>query len=304
VYFVILLPTAICLGADSLSLNTKLMQMKFRILFLFVLQFLISEALMAQVTGQVIDARSRKPLDFVNVYYDGKNVGDQTDENGHFALKEDSTWTELTVSSMGYVTQTIKLTPENRRNLLIRLAPEPRTLHGVTISARRTRYSRKNNPAVDLMRRVIANKKSHDLRAQDYFSYSAYDKMTFSINEFTEKVFDLEEGRRWAFLKDHVEYNKKTGKLILPLTVDETLSSVYYRKDPKVEKTLIKAKNSRGINELINTGEILNTVLERRVYRGGYLRRGTSLAVLSPQEPHRELGHQLLSLLHSGYAGV
>lgn len=236
--------------------------MKLRILILFVLQLLISEALMAQVTGQVIDARSRKPLDFVNVFYDGKNVGDQTDENGHFALKEDSTWTELTVSSMGYVTQTIKLTPENRRNLLIRLAPEPRTLHGVTISARRTRYSRKNNPAVDLMRRVIANKKSHDLRAQDYFSYSTYDKMTFSINEFTEKVFDLEEGRRWAFLKDHVEFNKKTGKLILPLTVDETLSSVYYRKDPKVEKTLIKAKNSRGINELINTGEILNTVLK------------------------------------------
>ena len=56
----------------------------FSFFFLFVLTVLVK----AQVTGIVVDSRSRQPLDFVNVYYEGKNVGDQTDETGHFALKE------------------------------------------------------------------------------------------------------------------------------------------------------------------------------------------------------------------------
>jgi len=140
--------------------------------------------------------------------------------------------------------------------------PEPRQLQTVTITGKRTKYSRKNNPAVELMRKVIAHKKFNDLHSKDYFSFTKYEKMTGSINEFTEKVFDLEEGKRWAFLKDHVEYCKETGKLILPLTVDETLSTTYYRKDPKLEKTLIKAKNSRGVNELLNTGELITTTLK------------------------------------------
>ena len=234
-----------------------------KVIFTFCL-FLFALGLQAQVTGIVTDSRSKEPLDFVNVFYEGTTVGDQTDENGRFAIREDSAYTELTIATMGYVTQKIRLKPGIGKNkdLKIKLVPEPRTLQGVTVTTRRTRYSRKNNPAVDLMRKVIEHKKLNDLHSKDYFSYTKYEKMTFAINEFTDKVFEMDEGKRWAFLKDHVEYNAKTGKLILPLTVDEILSGIYYRKDPKTEKTLIKAKNSRGINELINTGEILTTVLQ------------------------------------------
>ena len=57
----------------------------------------------AQVSGVVIDSRSRKPLDFVNVYYDGKGVGTMTDEEGKFVIKENPQWNTLTVFTMGYV---------------------------------------------------------------------------------------------------------------------------------------------------------------------------------------------------------
>ena len=114
------------------------------------------------------------------------------------------------------------------------------TLSSVTVSARRTRYSRRNNPAVELMRKVIANKKQSDLRSKDYFTYTKYEKMTFSLNEVSDKVFEEGEYKRFAFLKDHVERSPQTGKLILPLTVDETLSEVFYRKDPKDRTPLFK----------------------------------------------------------------
>lgn len=218
---------------------------------------------MGQVTGKVIDSKTREVLDYVNVYYDGKNVGEQTDEQGRFVIKEDSLWHELTVSSMGYVTQKIKLKEFGKnKDITVKLVPESKTLEGVTVKAKKARYSRKNNPAVELMKKVIANKKSSDIRSKDFYSYSQYEKMTFSLNEVSDKVFDEGEYKRFAFIKDHVERSPQTGKLILPLTVDEMLSEVYYRKDPKSEKTVIKGESNRGVNELVNTGEILTTTLK------------------------------------------
>lgn len=217
----------------------------------------------AQVTGKVIDSKTREPLDYVNVYYEGKNVGEQTEEDGTFVIKEDSTWKELTISTMGYQMQTVRLKDFGKnKNLTIRLIPDSKTLSGVTVSAKKTRYSRKNNPAVELMKKVIAHKKMSDLHAKDFFSYTKYEKMTFSLNEVSDKVFDEGEYKRFAFLKDHVETSPQTGKLILPLTVDEMLSEIYYRKDPKSEKQVIKGESNKGVTELVNTGEILTTTLK------------------------------------------
>ncbi len=231
-------------------------------LFLIMTFFVMSHDAFSQVSGVVIDSRSRKPLDYVNVFYEGKGVGTMTDEEGKFVLKYNPQWKEITVSTMGYIKQTVRLEKGKTSNLKIKLVQEPRELQGVTITAKKGKYSRKNNPAVDFMRKVIDHKKFNDLKSNEYFSYTKYEKMTFSVNEFTENVFDVEEGKRFSFLKDHVETCPKTGKLILPLTVDENLSNIYYRKHPETHKTLITAKNSRGINDLINTGEILTTTLK------------------------------------------
>lgn len=217
----------------------------------------------AQVTGVVIDSKTKKALDYVYVYYQGTTVGDMTDSRGRFVLRENDNWNELTVQCLGYETQKIKLTPGKKQNLSIRLVPSKATeLEGVTIQGTRTRYSRKDNPAVELMRRVIDHKRMNDLNQKDFYTYSKYEKMVFSLNEFTERVFEENEMKRFAFLKDHVERSPQTGKLILPLTVDETISEVFYRKSPHTEKTVIKAQSSKGVNELVNTGDILTTTLK------------------------------------------
>ena len=231
--------------------------------FLGILLTMLCVSMQAQVTGRVIDSKTREALDFVNVYYDGKNVGEQTDEEGRFVIKEDSTWKELSISSLGYQTQTIKLKNFGKnKDITVKLVPDDQTLSGVTVTTKRGRYSRKNNPAVELMKKVIANKKQSDFRSKDFFTYTKYEKMTFSLNEVSDKVFDEGEYKRFAFLKDHVERSPQTGKLILPLTVDETLSEVFYRKAPKAEKQVIKGESNKGVTELVNTGEIFTTTLK------------------------------------------
>lgn len=163
---------------------------------------------------------------------------------------------------MGYEPQTIVLVPGKTKNLRIKLVSKPRQIETVTVNANKGKYSRKNNPAVELMRKVIEHKKVNDLHEKDFVSFSKYEKMVFSLNEFTEKVFEEKEMKQFAFLKDHVERCPETGKLILPLTVDETISEIIYRKSPKTEKTIVKAQNNAGVNDFFNTGDILTTTLK------------------------------------------
>ena len=230
---------------------------------LLLLLLMSAVPMLGQVTGRVIDSKTREPLDYVSVYYDKSGIGEQTDEKGHFVLREDSIHREVTISTMGYVTQVIKLKAfGSNKNLQIRLEPEARLLEGVTVQAKKKKYSRKNNPAVDLMRNVIAHKWQTNLKEKDYYSFQKYEKMTFSLNEFTERVFEDGEFKTLAFLKDHVERCPETGKLILPVIVQEVVSDNFYRKSPHSEKQLIKAQSDKGVNELINTGEILTTMLK------------------------------------------
>ena len=41
---------------------------------------------------------------------------------------------------------------------------------------------RKNNPAVELMKKVIAHKKNNKLSENDYYQYNKYQKITMSLN--------------------------------------------------------------------------------------------------------------------------
>ena len=116
--------------------------------------------------------------------------------------------------------------------------------------------------AVELMKKVIAAKKSNDLHDHDYFSIAKYTKTTFAFNEVTEKIFQDGKFKRFPFLKDHVEICNETGKLILPVSVDESITRQIFRREPRSEKSIVIGERTKGINELINTGEILNTMLK------------------------------------------
>ena len=52
-------------------------------------------------------------------------------------------------------------------------------------SGKRGKYSRKDNPAVELMKRVIAAKKKTNLGNHDYYQYNKYQKLTLAFNDVT-----------------------------------------------------------------------------------------------------------------------
>ena len=146
--------------------------------------------------------------------------------------------------------------------LNIKLKPDTKQLDEVVVKQKRGKYSRKDNPAVELMRRVIAAKKRTDLKNHDFYQFDNYQKITLALNDI--QPADLDSGfigkRQW--LLDQVESCPYNNKLILPLSVDETVIQHIYRKDPKDEKDIIKGQKSTGINHFIQTGDILNIALK------------------------------------------
>ncbi len=61
----------------------------------------------------------------------------------------------------------------------------------VTVNSRRkTKYSNRNNPAVDLIRKVVDNRERNRMRAFDYVQYQQYEKMELSLTNKPEKLMN------------------------------------------------------------------------------------------------------------------
>lgn len=237
--------------------------MRKAILFTLLAVFaFVCEARAQKVSGVVVDAQSGQGLPYVNVFYDGKGVGAMSDINGNFTVPYHKGWTQLSFSSVGFKKKIVTISgPIN--GLTVKLDMDALVIKGVNVKGKRKKYNRKDNPAVELMRKVIAAKKGYDLRkSHDYFSYQKYVKRTLAFNDFTEKSLNDEHFKKMPFLKNRVETSPETGKLILPISVDEVFSKRIYKKDGNVDKTIIEAKKNTGINEFFTTGDILTTMLE------------------------------------------
>ena len=234
----------------------------FRITFFaIILLFNALQTKAQQLTGYIIDEQNGDSIPYASAIYRGHGVAVASNINGQFRIARHNGWV-LTFSAIGYVSKSITINSNTKNNFNVKLKPDTKTLKEVTIKSKKTRYSRKNNPAVELMKKVIAAKKQTDLDNRDFYQYNKYQKLTLALNEITPER--LQEGnlknKKW--FTDQVEKCEYTNKLILPVSVDETVTQKIYRKNPHSEKNIVKGQNSSGVNELFQTGDILSTTLK------------------------------------------
>ena len=172
-------------------------------LFAFIVFSLMSVMMMVaqRITGHVSDAKSGEAAPFVNVFYEGTREGVQTDIDGNFSISYRA-GRKLTVSCVGYETYSVK--PAAGEKLDIRLQPLDLSFGEAKVVGKKTKYSRKNNPAVELMKKVIAAKKYQDLKQHDYYKVEQYNKLNFALADVTPKVFEEGKFKRMPFLKEHV----------------------------------------------------------------------------------------------------
>lgn len=213
------------------------------------------------LTGIVTDAATGDTIYYPSVSYKGQHIAVSGTAKGEYTIVRKEGLV-LTFSAVGYAPVQVVVKSSTPKTLNIKLKSDTRQLAEVVVRQKRGKYSRKDNPAVELMRRVIAAKKRTRLENHDFFQYTKYQKITLALNDITPTQIDsgFIGKRRWML--DQVEHCPYNNKLILPVSVDETVTQHLYRKQPKTERDIIKGQSNAGINQLIQTGDIMDIMLK------------------------------------------
>lgn len=155
------------------SMNTKV-ACSFLLFLFFVLScFPLSLNAQQLVHGRVVDARTSEPLAFVNLRSTDGLAGTSTDIDGKFLFRTQKPGSSVLVSYVGYEPMRVDLVQD--KEMLIRMVRKQIELEGVTILPG-------ENPALRIIRQVIAHRDSNDHEKLSSFRYEAYEKMVFAIN--------------------------------------------------------------------------------------------------------------------------
>lgn len=203
------------------------------------------------IKGVVTDSITGERLPYVSLIFKGTTIGTATDGDGNFSFSALTDVKNLEVSYLGYDTKEVKVIPGKTNNLKIKLAPNGITLNEVVVKPEKEKYSKKENPAVKFVKQVIASRESNDPRNHDYLQYDQYEKMVFAMNDYHPKPKKNGKPGKFDFLIDFVD-TLDVGTTILPVSEKEKVESVYYRKEPKSEKRIVKGNKSSGVDEIFS----------------------------------------------------
>lgn len=225
--------------------------------------FLSHAQCFTSASGIVKDSTTGEPLPFVSVYFDGSTIGAMTDDNGTFTLQNNQGYTKLAAASLGYDTKFIDLKPGKKNdNLEVLLKPTAFEISEVVVKPKREKYTRKDNPAVELIKKVIAHKNDNRIEAKPEYQTEVYEKLSLSLDNFNPNLDKNKFLKKFKFIKNYLDTSEFNGKPILTVSVRENLSDFYYRKSPKAEKTIVRAKRMQGIDKTLDDGGGITSNLE------------------------------------------
>ena len=190
------------------------------------------------VHGRIVDAGSDEAMPYVSLKFDGTGLGVVSDINGNFYIETKEKVTTLSVSLVGFKTQTFTVNSGKNTELTIRLEESGNDLKEVVVKS--GKYRNRNNPAVELIQKAIDHKDKNRKEALDYYDYEKYEKVQFALNNVTDKMREGFLFRKIKFIFDNVDTNRISGDVSLPFFLRETLSDVYYRKSPQSQDMLPK----------------------------------------------------------------
>ena len=238
----------------------------FYLLFAFIL-ISISQvrAQRTEVSGVVTDLKDKNPLPYVTVSFRGTKLLTKTDAKGHYQLASSTPYSQIQVNYVGYKTAYMNIQSGKVQVINVRLQEETQNLNMVSISTakKKARYKNKDNPAVELIREVIAHKYLNKLQSDSAVQYQQYDWMQFSMSNLTDKFKNKKMFRKYQFLFDQQDSGQVGGKNILPIYMRERLSENYYRKSPEKTKTILLADKHVNFDANLVDNNAIGAYFER-----------------------------------------
>ena len=238
---------------------------RFKLYILFLLLGVFASASaqekITSLSGVVVDADTGEPLPFVQLYFikptsEGSlntQYGTTSDLDGNFSLSNPAGYTTVNFQMVGYKTEMYTLRQgQQRKNIKIKLKPDVYNLQDIVVTPnhRRQEYTRKGNPAVELIKNVIAHKDSLTPRTREQYTASTYHRQSFALDNFAPN-FNKGFWKEVDFIRKYID---TTGtNPALTLSIRENLGREFYQKKPHREKESIDKKRFFGLESLMST---------------------------------------------------
>ncbi|WP_187263573.1 DUF5686 and carboxypeptidase-like regulatory domain-containing protein [Pontibacter beigongshangensis] len=215
----------------------------------------MAQSAVTTVKGIVTDVRTGETLIGVSVFFPGSSTGTSTDLDGNYQLRTNQHVDKVQFSYVGYKSETLSIKPGQEQVIHLKLAPDATQLKEVVItgSRRKMKYSNKNNPAVDLIREVVAHREENRPQHYDFVQYQQYEKTQLSLTNKPEKFKRNPLLRQYDFITDNLDTTVVQGKALLPFFMQEELSEHYLRKHPATQKTIVRAEKKVDFGEFVDT---------------------------------------------------
>ena len=238
---------------------------RFKLYILFLLLVVLASASaqekITSLAGVVVDADTGEPLPFVQLYFikptsEGSlntQYGTTSDLDGNFSLSNPAGYTTVNFQMVGYKTEMYTLRQgQQRKNIKIKLKPDVYNLQDIVVTPkhRKQEYRRKGNPAVELIKNVIAHKDSLTPRTREQYTASTYHRQSFALDNFAPN-FNKGFWKEVDFIRKYID---TTGtNPALTLSIRENLGREFYQKKPHREKESIDKKRFFGLESLMST---------------------------------------------------
>lgn len=135
------------------------------------------------IRGVVLDKTTREPLAFTNLKFENLNQQTTSDIDGKFSFINDTNSQIIICSYVGYQTKEYKIDKKKGTNITIELEALLNNLEEVVINGA-------INPADEIIRKVISNKKSNNPESLNSFTYSSYNKVNYDYRSLKEDKND------------------------------------------------------------------------------------------------------------------
>ena len=205
--------------------------------------------------GILLDSLTKEPIPFANIIStDGSTTSVLSREDGSFSIT--TSGSQLVVVAYGYNQKTIPVIQRKKgaRPQKIVLVPYSFTLADVTVTAKRkkAKYTRKNNPAVELVKEVIAHKEQNNLEDKSSYKIDTYEKTTVSLNNFKFQFKRPRAAEKYSFIQNHLDTSAIDTTRIMVLALRERYGTEYFRQKPHSKLFHIEARNRKGVVHLFD----------------------------------------------------
>lgn len=208
---------------------------------------MLNSCIIAQtkVSGVVKDIHG-ETIPFANVVFKNSSIGTTTGDDGKFSIESSKKQSLLVVSFMGYVTKEIPITATVMSNLKIVLEEDAATLNEVIVYSGKT--SKKNNPAIDILRKIWEHRRQNGVKKFDQYQYDKYEKLQFDLNTIDSAFMKSKMFRNIEFIFDKMDTSAITGKSFLPIFINESVSKIYGDNKLNAQREVVEGNRNSGFN--------------------------------------------------------